>query len=156
MIDDRLSRKILIAAAILGATAVLIGAFGAHGLPRFLENREIDRETIERRVAQFDTAARYHLIHSVALLALASIPFGSPLLRKMAAALFIGGIVMFSGTLYVLVLGEFPFLGRVVPIGGVLWILAWLSLIPIAQKDRVLFWSTEKKFHEPMRRSKKI
>ena len=144
MIDDQLSRKILIAAGLMGAAAVAIGAFGAHGLPGFLVVRGVDSETIARRVTQFDTGARYHLVHAVALFALATVPYGSPAGRRITAALFIGGIVFFSGSLYVLVLTNLTWLGRVTPIGGLLWILAWLTLILIAQKRRMPFWSQPK------------
>ena len=142
MIDDKLSRRILIAAAILGATGVAIGAYGAHGLERFLVIRGLDSETIASRLLQFDVGTRYHLIHAVALMALASIPYGSPANRRWTAGLFVGGIVLFSGSLYVLVLTNTPKLGAITPLGGLAWIVGWLSLILIAQKRRIESWSS--------------
>ena len=142
MIDDKLSRRILIAAAILGAAGVAIGAYGTHGLERFLVVRGLDSETIAKRVVQFEIGARYQLIHAVALFALASIPYGSPANRRWTAGLFVGGIILFSGSLYVLVLTNTPKLGAVTPIGGLAWILGWLSLILIAQKRRIQSWAS--------------
>ena len=121
-------RALIVLAAITGALAVSIGAFGAHGLDGYLEGRGLDAELIAGRLAQFDTGARYHLVHAVALLAL--IPLvrtgGKPV--AVAAWLFAAGTVFFSGSLYVLVLTNTPWLGAITPIGGVLWIAAWLLL----------------------------
>lgn len=138
MIDDKLSRRILIAAGILGALAIAVGAFGSHQLPKFLVARRLDSETIERRVDQFDTAARYHLIHAVAIMVVSTIPYGTPMVRKIVAGLFIAGIVLFSGSLYVLVLTNTPKMGAITPIGGVFWIAAWLSLVFVAQKRKAV------------------
>lgn len=138
MIDDKLSRRVLIAAGILGAMAVGIGAFGSHGLPKFLVVRGLDSETIERRVGQFDTGARYHLIHAVALMVVSTIPYGTPSIRKIIAGLFILGIIVFSGSLYMLVLTNSPKMGAITPIGGIIWIAAWLSLVFVAQKRKGL------------------
>ncbi|NND96977.1 MAG: DUF423 domain-containing protein [Pirellulaceae bacterium] len=122
--------------------AVGIGAFGAHGLEDFLVGREIDPETIAKRTDQFDVGVRYHMFHVVALFALATIPYGSPTARWVTAALFVAGTILFSGSLYVLVLMNNPWLGRITPIGGVIWIVAWLSLIVIAQKRKTESWSS--------------
>lgn len=135
MIDDTLSRRIIIFASVSGAVGVAMGAFGAHGLDTFLESRGHSPELILERLNQYDVAVRYHLIHSVALLALASVPFGSPWSRHWVARLFLAGLLLFSGSLYALVLSNSPILGAITPIGGICWIVAWLMLLLVARRS---------------------
>ncbi|MFG0263266.1 MAG: DUF423 domain-containing protein [Novipirellula sp. JB048] len=130
-----LQKRILVVAAIAGALGVLIGAFGAHGLVGLLESRGLDAETIARRIDQFEVASRYHLVHAVVLLSLAAIPFGDDRVRRVASWLFSLGIVLFSGSLYLLVVLNLPQFGAVTPIGGGLWILAWLTLLGMTKKS---------------------
>ncbi|TWU33320.1 DUF423 domain-containing protein [Novipirellula artificiosorum] len=130
------SRQIMLLAAVTGSLGVLIGAFGAHGLDGFLEQQSLDPETIAKRVGQFDVGARYHLIHSVVLLALVAIPLGRDSLRLKLAWLFVSGIVLFSGSLYLLVLTNQSKLGMITPIGGILWVVAWGLLGWLPGTDR--------------------
>ena len=123
--SDRLLVRV---AAIAGATGVIIGAFGAHGLPDFLADSGMDAETLSRRISQFETAARYHLVHAVALLAAASLPASKPKLLRWVGLLFAFGIVVFSGSLYLLVVTNTPKLGAITPLGGATWIVAWTLL----------------------------
>ncbi len=102
-------------AALFGATAVAAGAFGAHALAPHVS---------PDRLQTWQTAASYHLVHAAVLLALSLTP-GTP---RLPMALFSAGIVLFSGSLYALVLLDWPLLGRVTPIGGLLFIAGWLSL----------------------------
>lgn len=119
-------RWLIASAAILGLLGVAIGAFGAHGLENHLQARlGLPDELIARRLAQFDVGARYHLVHAVALLALAGLPLRSARLLQAAAGLMILGIVLFSGSLYLLVASNTPWLGAITPIGGVSWIFGW-------------------------------
>ena len=106
-------------AGILGASAVAAGAFGAHGLA--------DLVTPER-LAVWETAACYHLIHALALLVLAA--FGERLGRagRIAAAAFVIGTLVFSGSLYTLVLTDTAWLGMVTPLGGLALIAGWLAV----------------------------
>lgn len=135
---DQTSRHILVIASILGAFGVGIGAFGAHGLDTLLAKpglhgeEGLPPELITKRLGQFDVGARYHLVHAAALLALAGISFGSSRRRKISAWLFAVGILLFSGSLYILVLTNTPWLGAITPLGGLAWIGAWLSLLAIA------------------------
>ncbi len=113
-------RLVAALASILAAVAVAAGAFGAHGL----------RGTLgEADLAIFETAVRYHLVHAVALLAVAWTmdrwPGG---LGSISAALIIGGILIFSGSLYLLVLTGPRWLGAITPVGGVLLIAGWVVL----------------------------
>ena len=112
----------IIIAAISGAAAVMAGAFGAHGLRA--------RATPEQ-ISAWTTASNYHLLHSVVLLALAM--FASSTARSIVwpASLFGLGLVLFSGSIYLLVLTEARWLGPVTPIGGLLLIAGWLALLTL-------------------------
>lgn len=106
--------------AVNGALAVAAGAFAAHGLKARLA---------PDMLAVFDTAARYHLIHALALcLAALAAERLHPAMAKAAATLFAAGIVLFSGSLYLLALTGVRGLGFVTPAGGVALIAGWLAL----------------------------
>lgn len=130
MIDQTCSHRILILAGLLGASGVAIGAFGAHGLESLLADREMDAETVTKRVGQFDVGARYHMYHAIAMLGLSAIPFGTSSRRMLIAGMLVAGTFFFSGSLYLLVLTNTPWLGAITPIGGLIWIIAWV-LLPI-------------------------
>lgn len=102
-------------AGALGALGVMLGAFGAHGIE--------DKVTPER-MAVWETAARYHLIHAVALGLVAA----HPAQPKWAGILFTAGIVIFAGSLYLLVLLDKGWLGAITPIGGLCLIAGWIAL----------------------------
>ncbi|MCL4154424.1 UNVERIFIED_CONTAM: hypothetical protein GTU68_007890 [Idotea baltica] len=76
------------------------------------------------------------MYHAIAILALASLPFGSSRMRMVIATLFALGILIFSGSLYLLVLTDTPWLGAITPIGGLTWIFAWLSLPLLSRKRK--------------------
>ncbi|XP_023346477.1 transmembrane protein 256 homolog [Eurytemora carolleeae] len=103
-------------AGLSGALAVSLGAYGAHVL-------SVDPDNAKLR-ATFDTANKYHLVHSVALLAvpLARVP-------RLSGSLFLSGMVVFCGTTYYHALTQDTTVRQYTPYGGVLLILAWLSLI---------------------------
>lgn len=111
------ARSLFAAGAVLTGLAVALGAFGAHALGGRLPADLLDT---------FETGARYHLVQSVGILALA---LGAeywclPALRS-AGWVVVLGTVVFSGTLYLLVLTGVRWLGAVTPIGGVLMIAGW-------------------------------
>jgi len=114
-------------AALLGALGVVLGAFGAHALRARLEPEEL---------ATWQTAVDYHLLHAVALLALSLWSHASGRAAGLAPALFLAGIVLFSGSLYGLVLGGPRWLGPVTPLGGLCLIAAWLALAAQALRIR--------------------
>ncbi|WP_315853898.1 DUF423 domain-containing protein [Crateriforma spongiae] len=120
-------------AGVCGALAVLIGAFGAHGLPDHLSAMGLDQLLIQRRLDQFDVGARYHLAHAIALLALSTLPTSRRQVRtvRWTYRLMWTGVLLFSGSLYVLVLTNTPWLGAITPLGGLAWIAAW-TLLAIA------------------------
>lgn len=108
-------------AAIMGALAVGIGAFGAHGLKAVLEATD--------RTETFETAVKYHFYHALVLLVLA-IWMRKEALKplKLSFYFFVAGIFIFSGSLYVLSLTGITWLGAITPLGGLAFIIGWLSL----------------------------
>ncbi len=118
-----MQRTFLLTAALCGALGVGLGAFGAHGLAGTL--------AANGREATFDTAVLYHLIHTLALLGAAwvsTLPGAQPRYVRLAGWLFTAGIVLFSGSLYVLAVFNLGFMGAVAPFGGAALIGGWLLL----------------------------
>jgi len=114
------ARVILLIAALLGAAAVLLGAFGAHAL----------RDTLdERALAIWHTAVEYQFWHVLAAVAVALIARdGASTCLRIAAVAFIAGIALFSGSLYALALGAPRIVGVVTPFGGVAFVAGWIAL----------------------------
>lgn len=106
-------------AAILGALAVGLGAFGAHGLKAIAPPEAL---------AWWHTGAHYHLIHAVALFALSVHPLPRARMQRLAAWAMVIGIAIFSGSLYVMTLTGLRWLGAITPLGGVSFIVGWLML----------------------------
>jgi len=118
-------RRWLIVASLLGASGVAFGAGGAHALRSWMTPEYL---------GTFETGVRYHLIHAVALLALA---LQAERWRiALPAALFTLGVVLFSGSLYALALGGPTRLGIVTPFGGVALLLGWLALLRLVASGR--------------------
>ena len=109
-----MSRATLFAVgAVLAGIGVTLGAFGAHALEA--------RLTAER-LATFETAVRYQMLHALAILAAALLGGERAVL---AGLLFLVGIALFSGSLYLLVLTGVRWLGAITPLGGVAFIAGW-------------------------------
>jgi len=106
--------------SISGALAVMIGAFGAHGLKGKLT---------EEMLAIYKTGVEYHFYHTLALLAvgLVALHFKSPLLTASGYSIA-AGIVIFSGSLYALSISGIRVLGAITPIGGLCFIAGWVLL----------------------------
>lgn len=117
-------RVSLVLAAVAGFLGVAFGAFGAHGLKRRVEPLPDGAQ----RMGWWQTGAQYHLVHALAigLSAVRPSPMhgGSPV----APWLFLGGIVLFSGSLYVMTLTGMRKLGAVTPLGGILFLSGWAAL----------------------------
>lgn len=111
-------RSVLLAAALLGASAVGLGAFGAHAFKAML--------VANGRLDTYELAVRYQFYHTLALLGAGLLMEKYPGLNT-GAWLMLAGVLIFSGSLYVLAVANQPMLGAVTPVGGVLLILGWLS-----------------------------
>lgn len=122
-------RQIIMIAALSGALAVGVGAFGAHGLEEILE--------ATGRTETFETAVKYHFYHTLALALIGLILLVRPNWKSLqfSAWNMIGGIIIFSGSLYILSLTGITWWGAVTPIGGVLFILGWLGLFYAALRN---------------------
>lgn len=103
-------------AGVAGATGVMLGAFGAHGLKSIVTDPHL--------LEVWDTAARYHLVHALAIGLCAAHP-GRP---RAAVALFALGIALFAGSLYALALTDVRWLGAITPLGGLSFIAGWIAL----------------------------
>lgn len=113
-------KTLLILGALNGALAVMLGAFGAHGLKSRVD---------DAMLAVWSTASEYHFYHALALLLtglLAKTFDASGMIT--AGWVMLAGTLMFSGSLYVLVLSGHKWLGAVTPLGGTLLIIGWLML----------------------------
>jgi len=116
-----IQKGLFIAGAFLGFLTVAIGAFGAHSLKNKL-NPEM--------LAIFEVGVRYQMYHALALIltALAYSLFSNSFL-SWAGVLFIMGTLVFSGSLYTLALTGIRSIGAITPIGGVILLFGWLTLI---------------------------
>jgi len=108
-------------ASLSGMLAVLLGAFGAHALKGRLDAYAL---------GVFETAVQYHFYHSLALLAVGVLALQHPhaALLRSSGWLFLLGIVIFSGSLYLLGISGARWLGAVTPIGGLAFIAGWACL----------------------------
>lgn len=116
----------LIIASFLGALTVVLGAFGAHGLKKIVSAEAL---------VTYETAVRYQFYHVFAL-ALTGLVFasGQPSLMKAAGILFMAGMFLFSGSLYLLTyksavqLNGLSWVGPITPLGGTLLVAGWICL----------------------------
>ena len=117
------ARLLLQLAGLFGALGVAIGAFGAHALHDMLVRAG--------RLDTFETAVRYQFYHTLALLAAGVLWAARPELRALGTtgALWAGGIVVFSGSLFALCFTGITKLGAVAPIGGLLLLGGWVGLL---------------------------
>ena len=113
-------KALLILGALNGALAVTLGAFGAHGLKARVDAALLDT---------WATASEYHFLHALALLLVGVLAklFASPGIVTAGWVMF-AGMLIFSGSLYLLVLTGQRWLGAITPIGGTALIVAWLML----------------------------
>ncbi len=137
-----MDRAFLILAATLAFIGVALGAFGSHALRAKLP---------PERIATFETGVRYQLWHALALFAVAFVRSAGPLVRgapfastplvlgrnanvfgAIAGWLFVAGIALFSGSLYVLAITGASRWGAVTPLGGLCFLLGWLAMVAAA------------------------
>jgi uncharacterized membrane protein YgdD (TMEM256/DUF423 family) len=133
------ARSWLIIGCIMACLAVVIGAFGAHGIEGYL--KELYKSAEPKNIAGlevpasykymevYNTGVDYHMFHALGLIALGLIAQGKRKKSDLIAAWsFVLGIVLFCGPLYVLALTGKGWLGAVAPLGGTLMIVAWIAL----------------------------
>ncbi|WP_372950669.1 DUF423 domain-containing protein [Mariniphaga sp.] len=115
-----MTKTILMTASVLLALAVALGAFGAHGLKSQLSTDMMQT---------YKTGVDYHFYHALGLLLIGilAVSFPSELL-KWSAILLMAGIILFSGSLYVLAVSGIKWLGAVTPVGGLSFIAGWVML----------------------------
>lgn len=120
-----MSRRIILTASLFGLTAVILGAFGAHGLKNMLSADHLEI---------WGKGVSYQFYHTFALLFLSQIVTEKSKLLNLAYIFFTLGIILFSGSLYLLATREVlnlsfvRFLGPVTPVGGLCFILGWAFL----------------------------
>jgi len=119
-----MERKIVTTAALFGAIAIVLGAFGAHALKRVLPLEALNT---------FETGVKYQMYHALFLLFVATTPLVTIKAKKTILYLVTLGIILFSGSIYLLATNsltafDFKTIGFLTPIGGLLLILAWVML----------------------------
>ncbi len=128
-----MNKRIILTAAILGILAVSLGAFGAHALKAIVP---------AEAVALWKTGVEYHFYHTLALLFLGLVPGENHRYVRISSYCMLAGIVLFSGSLYLLALrdvlgsGYGSILGPITPIGGLLFILGWFYLVLAVLKNK--------------------
>jgi len=125
MSKTTIHKTILVTGAILGLLAVILGAFGAHGLEKITDSQNVDA---------FKTGVRYQMYHAIVCLILGNMQVLSDTVRKRIFYFFISGTFLFSGSIYLLSIDEalgisLSSIGFVTPLGGFLLILGWIFLI---------------------------
>ena len=119
-----MERKIISTAAILGMTAIVLGAFGAHALKKVLSIEQL---------ATFETGVKYQMYHALFLLFVGTSKTIRPKVQKAILYLVIAGTLFFSGSIYLLATDDLigfnsKSIGFITPIGGLLLIIAWFCL----------------------------
>ena len=116
-----LAKPYLVIGAALAGLAVVLGAFGAHGLKSVLSTQQLNT---------FEIGVRYQMYHSLALLLLPALSgYVSSKWANRAAFCFVIGTVLFSGSLYALAISGIKWFGPVTPLGGLFFIAGWTLLI---------------------------
>ncbi|MDD5151617.1 MAG: DUF423 domain-containing protein [Flavobacterium sp.] len=120
-----MDKKIISTGAIFGMLAIILGAFGAHALKKVLSMEEL---------STFETGVRYQMYHALFLMFIGMINEMSQKAKKTIYYLVIFGVFFFSGSIYLLATNsltafDFKIIGFVTPIGGLLLILAWGTLL---------------------------
>lgn len=128
-----MNKRIILTAAIFGAVAVVLGAFGAHGL---------EGKVSEDQLETWETAVDYQFYHTLALLFLSTFSRAKNSFIRVSFVSFVVGIVLFSGSLYILSTHSLTgflqpaILGPVTPIGGLAFIVGWVGLFVATLKNK--------------------
>ena len=119
-----MERKVTSVAALMGMTAIILGAFGAHALKKHLSIEQL---------SSFETGVKYQMYHALFLLFLGMNTLVSAKAKKTIFQLVVFGVIFFSGSIYLLATRpisgiDFKFVGPITPIGGALLIVSWSIL----------------------------
>lgn len=120
-----MGRKIISIAAFMGMTAIILGAFGAHALKKYLSAEQL---------ISYETGVKYQMYHALFLLFIGINNFISDRTKKILSVLVLAGVILFSGSIYLLTTKtisgiDFKVIGIITPIGGILLILSWGILL---------------------------
>ncbi|MEM9361618.1 MAG: DUF423 domain-containing protein [Bacteroidota bacterium] len=120
-----MKRTFLITGSVLGLTGIILGAFGAHGLERIADADGVD---------SFVTGVRYQIYHAFFMLFVGVWDDMDKRFKKILYGLTLTGVILFSGSIYALVLGKamsinLTYLGPITPLGGLLLIMGWFFLV---------------------------
>jgi len=118
------NKKITVLAAIMGTLTIIIGAFGAHGLKEIVS---------EKTITSFETGVRYQMYHVIVILIIGFSAFIDQKTQKWVSRFFIVGILLFSGSIYLIVMKDIFFINTKIlsiatPVGGLFLIIGWLRL----------------------------
>ncbi len=121
---NRMDRKIIATAGVLGAIGIILGAFGAHGLKELIDPAQ---------VIVFETGVRYQVYHALFLLFIGTTSLVSEKAKKAILWLVVVGVLFFSFSIYFLACNtlfsfDFRKIGFITPVGGLLLIVAWAVL----------------------------
>lgn len=128
-----MNKRIILFGAFFGLTAVILGAFGAHGLEGKISDKHIDT---------WKTAVDYQFYHTLALLFLATFSRAKNIFIRLSYISFILGIILFSGSLYLISthsltdIGSLSVLGPITPIGGLCFVVGWIGLLVATVKNK--------------------
>ena len=127
-----MNKKILTTGAIFALIAVLLGAFGAHGLEKLVDYKSVE---------SFRAGVRYQMYHAIVLLILGSILVISDTHKKRIYYFFLLGTILFSGSIYFLVVDEvlgisLARIAFITPIGGLLLIIGWILFVISLMKTK--------------------
>lgn len=122
----------LVVAGILAGLAVALGAFGAHAVRGW--SAAWPEDSRQRRLENWEVAARYHMYHALALVGVAALAAAGAPRAAVAGTCFVVGTAIFSGCLYAYALTGQKWLGAVVPLGGALLILGWTAWVVSAAR----------------------
>ncbi|GAA4115839.1 DUF423 domain-containing protein [Aquimarina addita] len=127
-----MNKQIIATGGIAALIAVLLGAFGAHGLEKLVDTDSIN---------SFTTGVRYQMYHAIVCILLGTIEIISETAKKRIFYLFVTGMILFSGSIYLLVIDEvlgvsLSSIGFITPLGGLLLILGWVFFVFSIYKKR--------------------
>lgn len=122
-----MSKVFIVSGAMAGLLAVLLGAFAAHGLREHLD---------DALLSTFKTGVQYQMYHALALVLIGVLAhqFPGQRLLRWSGILFLIGVLLFSGSLYMLALTQISWFGPITPLGGLAFMAGWLALAYAAMK----------------------